>query len=135
MKRLFAALVTLILIISVCGCAGKRTNISREEIVAAYEAAGYSVSSKVYDEALGYGQIAYVQADHPNGDYIYFAIFQSEADAKSYKSQFYHPGMMGLFSAIFGDPSWPTWKVYGCIVVQYDDPNHFYPFEGLLAAN
>ena len=133
MKRFLCLFFALLLLVS--GCSSRHpTDISREEIIATYEAAGYSVSSRVYEEKLDRGEIAYVQADHPNGDYIYFVIFETEADAKAYKAELYHPGMMGLFSVIFGDPSWPRWEVYGCIVVQYDDPNHFYPFEGLLAA-
>lgn len=125
-------LVLLLIAFLLCGCAPVRTDITREEIVAAYEAAGYAVSSRVYDEKLDYGQIAYVQANHPNGDYIYFSIFASEAEAKAYKKAYYHPVMMGLFSAIYGDPSWPRWEVYESIIVQYDEPDFLDPFTDLL---
>lgn len=131
MKRVLAAALLIVLLLT--GCTPRhRTDITREEIIAAYEAAGYEVWSRVYDEKLDYGQVAYVQANHPDGNYIYFSIFESEAEAKAYKNEYYHPVMMGLFSVIFGQPSWQRWKVYGCIVVQYDDENHFYPFQGLL---
>ncbi len=131
MKRLSIILIALVLLLA--GCAPQyRTDITREEIVAAYEAAGYSVTSRVYDEKLDYGEIAYIQANHPDGDYIYFSIFETEKEAKAYKEEFYHPVMMGLFSVIYGRPSWPRWEVYGNIVVEYDQPDYFAVFEDLL---
>ena len=133
MKRVTVILLSFFMVISFFGCArNHRTDITIEEIVAIYEAAGYIVYSGFYDEKLDYGEIAYVQANHPNGDYIYFSIFETDADAKAYKEEFYHPAMMGLFSVIFGDPSWSKWEVCGCIVAQYDDENLFAPFEDLL---
>lgn len=59
-------------------------------------------------------------------------FFETEADAKAYKREFYHPVMMGLFSVIFGEPSWQRWEVYGCIVVEYDNSDYMQPFEKLL---
>lgn len=129
MKRWMLWMLICAILFTFCGCAKRRTDISREEIVAAYEEAGYRVSSKRYDETLEYGQIGYVQAEHPDGNYIYFSFFESDEAAKAYKKEFYHPGMMGLFSAIFGNPRWPRWEVYGCMVVQYDDPDLMKPFQ------
>ena len=134
MKKVFALLLTALLLLS--GCSSKhRTDVTPEEIIAAYEAAGYNVSANTYDEKLEHGQIGYIQADHPDGDYIYFAIFETEEDAKANKEEFYHPGMMALFSMIFGDPSWQRWEVYGNIVVQYDEPDFMEPFEELLKSS
>ena len=130
-RRLLAICLIFILLLTSAGCAGKRTDITLEEIVAAYKAAGYSVWSQVYDEKLDHGEIAYVQANHPDGDYIYFAIFETPEAAKVYKKEYYHPVMMGLFSVIFGDPSWQRWDVCGCIVAEYDEPDFLKPFENL----
>ena len=132
MKQLIRWMLIVSMLLSICGCARRRTDISLEEIVAAYDAAGYDVSSGLYDETLEHGQIGYVQAEHPDGDYIYFAIFENEVAAKAYKKEFYHPAMLGLFSAIFGDPSWQRWEVYGNIVVQYDHLKFMKPFKDLL---
>lgn len=134
MKRYIALILTLLMLF-LSGCTGTRTDITREEIVGAYEAAGYSVWTDIYDEPLEEGEIAYVQANHPDGDYIYFSIFETEEDAKAYKEEYYHPAMMGLFSVIFGDPSWQQWEVCGCIVAQYDEPDFFEPFRELQKAN
>lgn len=130
MKKFVTLLLAVLLLLS--GCSSKyRTDVTREEIVAAYEDAGYSVWTESYYEKQEHGEIAYVQANHPDGDYIYFTFFETEEDAKAYKEEFYHPGMMGLFSAIFGDPSWPRWEVCGCVVAEYDNPDFFEPFEDL----
>ena len=131
MKKFIVLLFVTVLLLS--GCSSQyRTDVTPEEIIAVYEAAGYNVSANTYDEKLEHSQISYIQADHPDGDYIYFSIFENEEDARAFKEEFYHPGMMGLFSVIFGDPSWQRWEVYGCIVVQYDNPDFFEPFEELL---
>lgn len=129
-----ASALLLSVIVLLIGCAQTQTDVTREEIVAAYEDAGYFVTSKIYDKKLDHGQIGYIHAEHPDGDYI-FSIFEFEADAKAYKKEFYHPAMMGLFSVIFGDPSWQRWEVYGCFVAEYDEPDFLDPFEELLKSN
>ena len=131
MKKVFAILLTAVLLFS--GCSSQyRTDVTMEEIVAAYEAAGYSVWSEIYDEKLEDGQIGAIQANHPDGDYIYFSIFETEEEAKACKEEYYHPVMMGLFSIIYGDPSWPRWIVYGNMIVQYDEPEFMEPFLELM---
>ena len=100
MKRFFAVFLALFLLLP--GCRAQNTDITMEDIVAAYEAAGYSVWGKVYDEKLDAGAIAYIQADHPDGGYIYFSFFETPDEAAAYKKEYYHPVAMGLFSAKIG---------------------------------
>ena len=135
MRRLFSIFLLVFLLLSFCGCSTYRTDITMDEIIAVYEDAGYSVWSEVYDEKLDFGSIASIQANHPNGDYIYFDIFESQADAQACKEACYHPVAVGLFSILYGDPSWLRWDVYGCVLVQFDDPALFEPFKTLLKGN
>ncbi len=130
MKRCLVLAVIVLLLLS--SCSSYREDATPEDIVAAYEAAGYSVWSEYYDEKLEDGQIGYIQANHPDGDYIYFSIFETEEEAKAFKEEFYHPVTMGLFSAIFGDPSWQRWEVYENIVIQYDEPEFYEVFLDLV---
>ena len=130
MKHFFAIFLALLLLLP--GCRAQNTDISMEDIVAAYEAAGYSVWSEVYDEKLDDGQIASIQANHPDGGYIYFSFFETHEEAAACKKEYYHPMAMGLFSIIFGQPSWIRWKVHGCVIAEYDDPNFYAVFEELL---
>lgn len=129
MRRIFLIALTFLLLLTGCS---RRKDITCQEIVAAYEAAGYSVSTERYDERLEYGRVGYIQANHPDGGYIYFSIFGTEEEAQAYIKQFYHPVMMGLFSVIYGDPSWPRWEAHGCIVVEYDRPVFYHVFENLM---
>lgn len=130
MKRLFAFVLAFSLLL--VGCTRRNYDVSREQIAAAYDAAGYAVSTGTYEEPLEHGEIAYLQANHPDGDYIYFIFFESESDARAFKREYYHPVMMGLFSVIFGEPSWHRCEVYGSIVVEYDNSDFMQPFEKLI---
>ena len=130
MRRLIV--VMLICAFLLCGCAPTQVNITREDIIAAYEEAGYSVWSDVYDEKLEHGAIASIQANHPDGSYIYFEFFETEEEAKACEKEYDHPIMKGLFSIIYGEPAWVRMETYGCIVVEYWIPEHMAPFELLL---
>ena len=135
MKRLL--LLTLALAILCSGCTTKRTDVTPEEVIDAYEAAGYAVWFEMYDEPLADGQIGAIRANHPDAenefsDYVYFYIFDDEEAAEAYKETDYHPVAMGLFSVIFGYPSWVRWEVCGNILAEYSDPDFYDIFEGLL---
>ena len=133
MKRIIVIALVCIMIFSLCSCSSQyRTDITMDEIIDAYNTAGYTVYSEVYDEKLEHGSIASIQANHPNGDYIYFSFFETEEEAKAYEESFDHPIMKGLFSVIFGDPMWVRMETYGCIVAEYWNEDLFEPFEKLL---
>lgn len=125
--------VFLLIILLFNGCAATGKDVTREEIIAAYEEAGYEVWSRVYDEPMEYGLMGYIKAQHPDGDYIYFSIFETEEQAKAYKQEFYHPMAQGLFLSIFaGEVYVPKCETYGCFVVQYENPVFFAVFQNLL---
>lgn len=132
MKRFILLFMIVALLLSGCGFSG--TDIPREEIVAAYEAAGYSVWTDTYDEQLEQGQIASVQANHPDGGYIYFSFFESNEQAKACKKQYYHPLAMSFFAVIYGELYWPRWEVYGPVLVEYNlfDSEFLDPFHELV---
>ena len=134
MKRMISVALVLLLL-CLCGCSDYRTDITREEIISAYEDAGYTVYSGEYDEVTENGVTGYVRADHPNGEYIYFSFFRSEAEAREYNNQIDRPFANLLISSVFGEPTLIYAKYYGCVVVTYDNANHFDPFKGLLAVS
>ena len=122
----------LVISLLLSACAASNAVVTAEEIVQSYEQAGYEVSTGMYDFTLEYGITGYIKAEHPDGDYIYFTIFESESAAEVYKDAFYHPGMLGLFSVIFGDPSWVRFQVHGNMVIQYENAEFYDIFENLL---
>ena len=132
MKRLIAAFLMVTLLLS--GCTSHyRTDITVDEVVAAYEAAGYAVWSEIYDEPQEFGEIASVRADYADEDYIYFSFFATPEDAASYMKENYHPITMTFFLSIYAGKLYvPKFKNYGCIVVQYENDKYFQPFKDLL---
>ena len=130
-KKLIAVLLLLSMLLP--GCSSAYKNVGMDEIVAAYEAAGYTVWVKKYDEKQDHGEIAYIQANHPDGDYIYFSFFEDEAAARANKQEFYHPVIMTLFLSIYaGELCIPRWKVYGSMVIQYENPEYYKVFRELV---
>ena len=129
MKRLLLLLMITAVLLS--GCTAARTDISPEEIIAAYEDAGYTVSFGTYEEVLDHGVTGYIRADSTDGDYIYFSIFDTEGDAQAYEDA-NHPGILWFFSVLYGDPSWRYCEAYGKIAVEYTEPKLFEIFEELL---
>lgn len=65
----------------------------------------------------------------------YFTFFENQEDAEAYKKAFHHPVMKGLFSAIFGEPSWTRMEVYGCLVVEYREKEFLDVFQALRKGN
>ena len=43
-----------------------------------------------------------------------------------------HPGILWVFSVIFGDPSWRYCEAYGKIAVEYTEPKLFETFKDLM---
>ena len=124
--------VFLLIILLFNGCAATGKDVTREEIIAAYEKAGYEVWSRIYDEPMEYGLMGYIKAQHPDGDYIYFSIFETEEQAKAYKQEFYHPMAHGLFLSLFaGEVYVPKCETYGCFVVQFENPAFYEVFQNL----
>ena len=133
MKRLILVLLIFALLFS--GCALRKTDVTVDEIVQAYRDADYSVWHRYYDEKLDHGGIGYIQANHPDGDYIYFAIFETAEEAQAYKNEYYHPYAIFVAGLIYGETFWPISEVYGNIVVEY---NYFHselvqPFNELVS--
>lgn len=132
MKRV-VILLLIIAIIMLPGCSATHNDPSFDEIIAAYSDAGYSVYSQLYDEPQEFGITGYIQANHPDGHYIYFEFFETPQMAESYKNEYYHPVMMGLFLSIYAQDIYiPKWQVHSNIVIQYENPEFYAVFENLL---
>ena len=130
MKRLLIFILPMFLLLS--ACASYRSDVTSDEIVAAYEESGYTVSTHTYDEKLEYGVVGYIKAENSSGDYIYFSIFETEDEARAYHEEFNHPGAMSIMSVIFGEPGLHRWQHHGCFVVEYDDAEFYDVFLDLL---
>ncbi|MBE6925797.1 MAG: hypothetical protein E7461_03030 [Ruminococcaceae bacterium] len=121
MKRLLAVVFGLLFVFT--GCASEdRTDITRGEIVTAYESAGYAVQSFVCDGEVDVeGLTDYIVASHPSGEDVYFDFFSTETAAREY-------------AADMASRKLPEEQIesYGKIVVTYCRAEHFVPFAELL---
>ena len=133
MKRII--LLLLITALFLCGCAPSyRTDATAEQIAAVYKDAGYDVSFRNFSQKTDDGIVGYVQADHENGEFIYFAIFDSESAAEDYVSTMGNSFWDDIVAFFGGEESSVYMDSYGCIVVSYTNEDHFTPFESLLVA-
>ena len=132
MKRIIALLLVLLCLLLGC-CLQRTSDVTREDIVAAYRAEGYGVYTEAYDEPYEFGEVAYIQANHPDGDYIYIAFFETPEQARTYMQEQYHPIAMTLFLSIYAGRLYiPKWKVHGNMVVQYENPDFYEPLRDLI---
>lgn len=132
MKRIIALLLVLLCLLPGC-CLQRTSDVTREDIVAAYRAAGYGVYTEAYEEPYEFGEVAYIQANHPDGDYIYIAFFETPEEARTYMQEQYHPVAMTLFLSIYAGRLFiPIWRVHGNMVVQYENPDFYEPLRDLI---
>ena len=132
MKRIIALLLVLLCLLPGC-CLQRTSDVTREDIVAAYRAEGYGVYTEAYDEPYEFGEVAYIQANHPDGDYIYIAFFETPEQARTYMQEQYHPITMTLFLSIYAGRLFiPIWRVHGNMVVQYENPDFYEPLRDLI---
>jgi len=128
---LFLLAVTLL---GTCGCQGEIREISCEEIVKAYEDAGYSVSHGAHGSAEEDSFVCYIKAEvpeDPDNDYIYFTTYFTEEAAKdAAEAHKYNPAVW-LFALPFGEWRWLKSKSYGKIAYTYYDADLAEPFEKL----
>ena len=130
MKRCLVFLMLSALLLSLCGCNKSEKTLSCEDVVAAYEKAGYQVFHSEW-ENLDFS--CSVQATDPKtGEYISFHFFENAEEAEAYADSRQYNVVIWLFSVIYGDPSWLTTKTYQNIEIEYDHSYLYKPFKDLI---
>ena len=123
MKKIIALLLLLSLVFGITACGnGKPKEISCDEIIVAYEEAGYSVLYHGHEGDTAYNDLGIycsfeVREKGGNADnYVYIdRYFTAEQAEAAYKEQMYHPLLWVLFAA-FGETRWLHTGCYGDIV-------------------
>ena len=123
MRKFIALLLLLSLVFGITACANEKPReISCEEIIAAYEEAGYSVLYHGHEGDTAYNDLGIycsfeVREKGGNADnYVYIdRYFTAEQAEAAYKEQMYHPLLWVLFAA-FGETRWLHTGCYGDIV-------------------
>ena len=132
-KRICAVLALFVSLFCLTGCqANEVTQLTCDQIIAAYEKAGYEIFHKD-TAAEEYAWACYVKAeDKESGEYIFFHFFDSEDAAKAYADTQQWNVVLWLYSLISSQPTWITVKTYGNIEYEYGNSALIGPFQELL---
>ena len=136
MKRTLAILVLLSLAFTFTACGeSKIKEISCEDIISAYENAGYYVVHGEHKDEGESSQLCYIKAcisEESDSDYIYFITCFTEEDAKAaYDTDKYNLATW-MFATASGESRWLKAGVYGRIEYSYYNPELIEPFEELI---
>ena len=141
MKKLLCLLLTLLLFtftLSLVSCDEPEVEpkeISCEDIIGAYEDAGYYVVHGDHKDETDSSQLCYIKAsisEESNSDYIYFiTCFTEEAAKDAARTDEYNLAVW-LIACINGESRWLESGTYGKIEYSYYNPDLIKPFRELI---
>ena len=136
MKRLIAVLLLFAIILSFTSCnKSEPKEISCEQIIQAYEDAGYFVTHGEHKTQAEGSQLCYIKAsvtEEPYGDYIYFiTCFTEEQAEEAAKTDKYNLAVW-LYATVSGESRWLKTGTYGKIEYSYYNSKLIKPFNELI---
>ncbi len=129
MKRLLPLLLAALLVLSMAGCQKTPKTLSCQQVIDAYEAAGYTVSHREYPEQE-YGYACHVVIEDGE-DRISFEFYDSVQEAEAAAQERQWNVLLYGFSIIFGEPTWLRTETYGSIEIEYTEPALYRIFQQL----
>ena len=137
MKKIISILLLLSLCFSftACGNSTEPKEISCEEIIAAYESAGYYVVHGEHRNEEDSSQLCYIKAsisEDSNSDYIYFVICFTEEQAKAAAETDKYNLLIWLYGTANGEGRWLKTGTYGNIEYSYYNARLIKPFKELI---
>lgn len=137
MKKAIAILLLMTCLISLASCeAGEPREISCEEIIEAYEAAGYRISyhnhgDPIYNDSRELCNIEIEDPDDPEKNYIYITRYFTPEDAKAAaEKRSFNPALWLIF-VVYGEWRWLQSGVYGDIYYTSFDSKILKPIKEL----
>ena len=133
MKRIFRLfLLTALLLASFSGCnANPGRRVSCDEVMRAYEEAGYDVYHRDYPEQE-YGYVCMVRIEEEDGDSIEFHFHETQEEAEAEAKERQWNWALWMFSVIYSDPTWLETETHYNIEIEYDDDDLIKPFRKLV---
>ncbi len=134
MKKLLSVFFAVLLLLGATACARPNRSVTCEEVIAAYEAAGYEVfhqadSEYIFEEDC----VCYVRADHPElEENIYFRFFIDSEAALRYAEEKNYYWAASIFSLFLWDPTWIRMEVNDNVVIDYSRSELYQPYKELL---
>lgn len=141
MKKIISVMLLLSFAMSLTSCSKREdteaTKVSCEEIIAAYEDAGYSVLYHGHEDDTVYNDLGQYCAfeirdpdDEDNYMYVHRYFNAEDAVAESEEAK-YHP-VLWLFSGIFGEWRWLHTGCYGDLTYSTFDRKMIKPLKALM---
>ncbi len=129
-KTVIVILLCIGILLSATGCSGEQREVTCEDVVAAYEEAGYDPSHH-HSPQIG-NMVCYVLVENDDDEQIYIHFFETAEEAEAEESQRQYNVFIWLFSVIFGDPTWVHTTTYRNIQIEYTDKALYEPFAKLI---
>ena len=136
MKKIISILLLLSLCFSFAACGKSEVKeISCEEIIAAYEDAGYFVTHGEHKTQAEGSQLCYIKAsltEDSDSDYIYFTTCFTEEQAEEAAETDKYNLAVWLYAAVSGESRWLKTGTYGKIEYSYYNSGLINPFNELI---
>ena len=136
MKRILAILLAVCALLFT-GCNSHRTSaveLTCTDVITAYENAGYAIFHRETqaDEDREYN--CYIKITHRDLDgEMYVHFFDTHEAAVAYLDEAPYASIgIGLFSLIWGEPAWVSFKTYNQTSIEYDNAEFYKPFKQLI---
>ena len=137
MKRIISIifLLSFALSLTACGNSTEQKEISCEDIIKAYEDAGFYVTHGEHKSESEGSQLCYIKAnltEDSNSDYIYFITCFTEEQAKEAAETDKYNWAVWMYATVSGESRWLKTGTYGKIEYSYYNPKLIKPFEDLI---
>ena len=138
MRNILSLVLIFLLGLTLVSCSGNHQakEISCEDIIKAYEDAGYYVvhgehKAETDNEWLCYIKVSISEDD--NSDYIYFTTCFTEKQAEKLAKEQKYNLVIWFYGAICGESRWLKSESYGTIHFSYYNEELVKPFNKLIA--
>ena len=137
MKKVISIILLLSFVLSLAACGGNTElkEIACEDIIKAYEDAGYYVTHGEHKNEADSPHLCYIRADltdEPDSDYIYFTTYFTEEQAKAAANADKYNLVIWFYASISGEDRWLNVATYGKIEYSYYNTKLIKPFESLI---
>ena len=140
MKKIISILLLLSLLslcfsFTACGNSTEPKEISCEDIIKAYEDAGYLVTHGEHKDEAEISQLCYIKAsltEDSDSDYIYFITCFTDEQAKEAAETDKYNLAVWLYAAVSGESRWLKTGTYGKIAYSYYNSKLIKPFNELI---
>lgn len=137
MKKILSIILLLTFAISLtaCGDNAEPKEITCEDIIKAYEDAGYYVTHGEHKDEAESSQLCYIKAsltEDDGSDYIYFIPCFTEEQAKEAEKTDKYNLAVWLYATVSGESRWLKTGTYGKIEYSYYNSKLIKPFYELI---